>query len=146
MSEPTTPALPVPREAGRLVAVSGLDAQQLELARLLAIEGTREHTIRRALQLTPSQWKQLKQDTDEGDLSPLALALEEGRAEGAGEIISFMKTKMKDDRDVRAAEWLAANIFQINKGDGNTEAPRVFIQINAALSPEEYARVINANK
>lgn len=124
------------------LSVAALDARQIELVRLLATEGTREHTIRRALELTPSQWKRLKEDMDDGELSPLALALEEGRAEGAGEIISFMKQKMKNEGSERAAEWLAANIFQINKGDGNSEAPRVLIQINAALTAEEYEKVI----
>lgn len=123
--------------------VSDLTKQQLSIARELAQEGNREHTIRRALGLTPAQWKRLKEDNDDGELSPLQLALEEGRAEGAGEVISFMKTKMKDEGDIRAAEWLAEKIFQINKGDGNSEAPRVLIQINAALSPDEYAKVIH---
>lgn len=133
---------------GTALALPSLNDKQLELVRMLAIEGNREHTIRRALELTQRQWKALKEDTEEGELSPLALTLEEGRAEGAGEIITFMKNKMKanDDGSVRAAEWLAANVYQINKGDGNTEAPRVLIQINAALSPEEYGRVINVQQ
>jgi hypothetical protein len=135
--------LPANKTGGAL-AVPVLDARQLELVRLLATEGTREHTIRRALELTPSQWKRLKEDSEDGDLSPLAL--EEGRAEGAGEIITFMKNKMKNEGSERAAEWLAANIFQINKGDGNGEAPRVLIQINAALTPDEYAKVIHVQQ
>jgi len=120
-----------------------LNPRQLDLVRMLATEGNREHTIRRVLDLTPAQWKRLREDSEDGELSPLALALEEGRAEGAGEVIAFMKSKMKDEGDIRAAEWLAANIFQINKGDGNSETPRVLIQINAALSAEEYGRIIN---
>lgn len=134
------------KPTGGALALPDLETRQLELVRMLATEGNREHTIRRALGLSPSQWKRLKEDTEDGELSPLALALEEGRADGAGEIVAFMKDKMKSERDIRAAEWLASNIFQINKGDGNGEAPRVLIQISAALSPEEYSRVINVNE
>ncbi|WP_127477529.1 hypothetical protein [Sulfurivermis fontis] len=129
---------------GGALALPDLEPRHLELVRMLAQEGNREHTIRRALGLTPAQWKRLKEDTEDGELSPLALALEEGRAEGAGEIVAFMKDKMKNEGDIRAAEWLADRIYKINKGDGNNEdAPRVLIQINAALSPEEYSRVIH---
>jgi len=135
------------KPTGGALALPDLEPRQLELVRMLATEGNREHTIRRALSLTPSQWKRLKEaDGEDGDLSPLQLALEEGRADGAGEIVAFMKDKMKNERDIRAAEWLATNIFQINKGDGNGEAPRVLIQISAALSPEEYSRVINVKE
>jgi hypothetical protein len=123
-----------------------LNKQQLNTARLLATEGSREHTIRRALGLSPKDWKTLKEDDEDGELSPLALALEEGRAEGAGDVIAFMKNKMKDEGDIRAAEWLADRVYKINKGDGNSdEAPRVLIQINAALSPEDYARMIHVS-
>jgi len=134
--------LTAPRAGGAL-ALPDLEPRQLDLVRDLAQEGCREHVIRRALGLSPGQWKRLKEDDEDGELSPLALALEEGRAEGAGEIIGFMKRKMMDEGSERAAEWLATNIFQINKGDGNTDQPRVLIQINAALSPEEYSRVIH---
>lgn len=131
------------KPAAVALVLPDLEPRQLDAVRMLAQEGCREHVIRRALELTPRQWKALKENDDDGELSRLALALEEGRAEGAGEVISFMKRKMMDEGSERAAEWLAANIFQINKGDGNTEAPRVLIQINAALSPEEYGRVVN---
>lgn len=120
-----------------------LTMQALDTVRMLAQEGCREHTIRRALGLTPSQWKSLKDDApDDDSLSPLSLALEEGRAEGAGDVIAFMKVRMKDGSE-RAAEFLADRVFQLNRGDGNAEVPRVSIFINAALSPAEYAQVIN---
>jgi len=118
-----------------------LTSQNLDAVRILAREGTREHTIRRVLGLTPKEWKALKADDDDGELSPLALALEEGRADGAGDVIAFMKTRMADGSE-RAAEFLADRVFQLNRGDGNAEAPRVAIIINAALSPAEYAQVI----
>lgn len=124
-----------------------LDERHLDVARELAQEGCREHTVRRALGLTPQHWRALKEDTEEGELSPLALALEEGRASGAGEIVSFFKDKMKNEGSERAAEWLADRIYKINKGDGNSDdAPRVLIQINAALSPEDYTKVINVHQ
>mgnify|MGYP001342200805 CR=1 FL=1 len=138
--------LTAPRAGGTL-ALPNLEPRQLDLVRDLAQEGCREHVIRRALGLSPGQWKRLKEDTEDGELSPLALALEEGRAEGAGEIVAFMKDKMKNEGDIRAAEWLADRIYKINKGDGNNEdAPRVLIQINAALSPEDYGRLINVER
>lgn len=118
-----------------------LTTQNLDAVRILAREGTREYTIRRVLGLTPKEWKALKADDDDGELSPLALALEEGRADGAGDVIAFMKTRMADGSE-RAAEFLADGVFQLNRGDGNAEAPRVAIIINAALSPAEYAQVV----
>lgn len=133
-------------QPGTALVVPDLEPRQLDAVRMLAQEGCREHVIRRTLELTPRQWKALKEDGDDGELSPLALALEEGRAEGAGEVVSFMKRKMVDEGDFKAAEWLASNIFKINKGDGNTEQPRVQIFINAALSPEEYSRVIHVQQ
>lgn len=118
---------------------------KLDAARLLAREGCREHTIRRALGLTVADWKALKADTEDGELSPLGLALEEGRAEGAGDVIAFMKQRMKDGSE-RAAEFLADRIYQLNKGDGNADVPRTTIVINAALSPAEYAQVIHVQQ
>lgn len=118
-----------------------LTTQNLDAVRILAREGIREHTIRRVLGLTPKEWKALKAGDDDGELSPLALALEEGRADGAGDVIAFMKTRMADGSE-RAAEFLADRVFQLNRGDGNAEAPRVAIIINAALSPAEYAQLV----
>lgn len=126
------------------VVLPVLTSAQLDIVRELAQEGNREHTIRRALRLSPTEWKKHKEAQETGEISPLALALEEGRAEGAGEIVAFMKNKMKLEGDIRAAEWLANRIYKINKGDGNSEdAPRVLIQINAALTPEDYGKVIH---
>ena len=126
-------------------ALPALPARSLDVVRELAAEGTREHVIRRCLGLSPREWKQLKEGTEDDELSPLALALEEGLAEGAGEIVSFMKERMRNGSET-AATWLADRIFKINKGDGNAEAaPRVLIQINAALSPEDYGRIINGD-
>lgn len=53
-----------------------------------------------------------------------------------------MRARMKEG-DTRAAEWLGDKLYKIGREDGPGEAPRVLIQINAALSPEEYARVIH---
>ncbi|MFA5493376.1 MAG: hypothetical protein WC247_01250 [Porticoccaceae bacterium] len=126
----------------RDLATNGLPAASLDIVRGLAAEGCREHAIRRTLGLSPSQWNALKKDDAEGELSPLALAMEEGRAEGAGEVIAVMRARMKEG-DTRAAEWLGDKLYKIGREDGPGEAPRVLIQINAALSPEEYARVIH---
>lgn len=128
-----------------LIPLPTLSAHNLDSVRLLAQEGSREHTIRRVLGLTPKEWKALKEDTDDGELSPLGLALEEGRAEGAGDVIAFMKQRMREGSE-RAAEFLADRIFQLNKGDGNSDVPRTTIVINAALSPADYARVIDVQQ
>lgn len=122
-----------------------LPVPRLDAARLLAHEGCRDHTIRRALGLTPSQWKQLKDDTEDGELSPLMLALEEGRAEGAGEIVTFMRLKMQDEGNMRAAEWLAEHIYKVSKPSDDDNAPRVLIQIYAPLSVEDYQKVIDVD-
>ncbi len=146
-SERDQPLTPAGRPSTTaLTAVPDLAPRQLDAVRILAQEGTREHTVRRVLGLTPAQWKALKKDADDGELSPLALALEEGRAEGAGEVIAFMKQKMLKEGDTRAAEWLADKVFKIGRGDGDAETPRVLIQINAALSPEEYSKVIHVQQ
>ncbi|WP_174754973.1 hypothetical protein [Arenimonas daejeonensis] len=127
------------------MSAADLTEQALASVRLLAQEGCREHTIRRALGLTVAQWKALKTEAEDGELSPLALALEEGRAEGAGDVIAFMKVRMKEGSE-RAAEFLADRVFQLNRGDGNVEVPRVSIFINAALTPDDYARVIDIQR
>ena len=127
------------------MSTADLTEQALASVRLLAQEGCREHTIRRALGLTVAQWKALKTEAEDGELSPLALALEEGRAEGAGDVIAFMKVRMKEGSE-RAAEFLADRVFQLNRGDGNAEVPRVSIFINAALTPDDYARVIDIQR
>jgi hypothetical protein len=127
------------------MSAAGLTEEALNAVRLLAQEGCREHTIRRAVGLTVAQWKALKAEAEDGELSPLALALEEGRAEGAGDVIAFMKVRMQEGSE-RAAEFLADRVFQLNRGDGNAEVPRVSIFINAALTPDDYARVIDMQR
>lgn len=119
----------------------GLPPDRLDLVRELAAEGVREHALRRTLGLSPMQWNALKKETPEGEPSPLSLAIEEGRAEGAGEVIAVMRARMKEG-DVRAAEWLGDKLYKIGREDGPADGARVSIVINAALSPEEYGRVI----
>ena len=124
-----------------VVPLPTLSAPQLEAVRLLATEGTREHTIRRTLGLSPAAWKSLRSDLPDGDLSPLGLALEEGRAAAIDDLVAFFKGKMREG-DVRAAEWIGDKLYKIGKEDGNGEQPRVLIQINAAMSPDDYRRMI----
>jgi hypothetical protein len=140
---PTTKSLT--KSTSTAPALPTLTAQHLEVVRALATEGTREHTIRRALGLAPSDWKALKDDTGDEDLSPLGLALEEGRAAGIDDLVAFFKLKMREG-DVRAAEWIGDRLYKIGKEDGNADQPRVLIQINAALSPEEYSRLIQVQQ
>lgn len=129
--------------ATHMTTTPALPARSIDVARELASEGVREATIRRALGLTPAQWKAAREDTADGDLSPLSLALAEGQAAGADQIIAFMKNKMVTENSERAAEWLADKVFGLAKpNDGADSAPRVNIILNHALAPAEYARVI----
>lgn len=128
-----------------LATLPVLTPDQLDAVRALATEGTREHTIRRALRIEPKAWAKLKEDATDGELSPLALALEEGRAAGIDDLVAFFKLKMREG-DVRAAEWLGDKLYKVGKEDGNADQPRVLIQINAALSPEDYRRMIEVQQ
>ncbi len=128
-----------------LTVPAPLSLQQLNAVRTLATEGVREHTMRRALGLTPSQWKALKQDASDGELSPLGLALEEGRAAGIDDLVAFFKARMREG-DIRAAEWIGDRLYKVGREDGNGEQPRVQININAALSPEDYRRLIQVQQ
>lgn len=133
--------------ATHMTPAPGLDPRALDVARELASEGVREATIRRALSLTPAQWKAAREDTADGDLSPLSIALAEGQAAGADQIIAFMKNKMVTENSERAAEWLAEKVFGLSKpNDGADTAPRVNIILNHALAPAEYARVIQVQQ
>ncbi|MBL8308016.1 MAG: hypothetical protein JNM33_15095 [Rubrivivax sp.] len=125
-------------------AVPPLTDQQLEVVRALATEGTTLPTIRRALGLHPKAWATLMQDAPDGSLSPLNLALQDGRAAGVDSLVSFFKSRMRDG-DVRAAEWLGDRVFRVGKEDGAAEQPRVSIVINAAMSPDEYRRMIEVS-
>lgn len=129
--------------AADLATLPTLSAEQLDGVRSLAREGVREMTARRALGFTPQQWKALRADLPDGELSPLSLALAEGLAEGQADIIAFMKRRMTQEDSETAATWLAANVFKLGKTDGDDNtAPRVSIVINAAMTPDEYRRMI----
>jgi hypothetical protein len=125
-----------------LATLPSLNVAQLDAVRSLAREGVREMTARRVLGMTPAQWKGLRADLPDGELSPLSLALAEGLAEGQADVISFMKRRMTQDNSETAATWLAASVFKLGKQEGEDTAPRVSIVINAAMSPEEYRRMI----
>ncbi len=125
-----------------LATLPTLNTAQLDAIRSLAREGVREMTARRALGLTPQQWKALRADMPDGELSLLSLALAEGLAEGQADVIAFMKRRMTQDNSETAATWLASAVFKLGKQGGDDIAPRVSIIINAAMSPEEYRRMI----
>lgn len=131
-----------PKARAGVTALPTLNADQLDGVRALAREGVREMTARRALGLTPAQWKALRADLPDGELSPLSLALAEGLAEGQADVIAFMKRRMVSENSESAATWLASNVFKLGKPDGEDTAPRVAIVINAAMTPEDYRRMI----
>lgn len=138
---------PGPKSAADLAVVPVLSGDQLGVVRTLAKEGVREMSLRRVLGLTPAQWKALRADLADGDLSPLSLALAEGLAEGQTDIINFMKRRMTDENDFQAASWLADRVFKLGRQESEDGiAPRVSIVINAAMTPEEYARMIEVTR
>ena len=102
----------------------------------------REMSMRRVMGLTPREWKALRADLPDGELSPLSLAIAEGQAEGQADIISFMKRRMTNENSEAAATWLADRVFKMGKQDGDDNGPRVAIIINAAMTPEEYRRLV----
>lgn len=139
--------LPSLNPAGRpkrsdLAELPAVTRQQLDACRVLAQEGVREASMRRVLGLTPQQWKALRSDLPDGELSPLSRAIEEGLAEGQADIISFMKRRMTQDNSETAATWLADRVFKLGRQESDDNTPRVAIVINAAMSPEEYRRMI----
>jgi hypothetical protein len=148
-SSRATPAAlnPVGRPKSADVAtLPALRTEQLDAVRALAQEGVREVTMRRALGLTVPQWKALRADHPDGDPSPLSLALAEGIAAGQADIIGFMKRRMVNDNSETAAMWLAERVFKLGKTEGDEAAPRVSIVINAAMSPTDYARMIEVTQ
>lgn len=134
-----------PRKA-EVATLPDLSAEQLDAVRSLAREGVRELTARRVLGLTPQQWKAMRADQPDGELSPLALAWAEGVAEGQADIIAFMKRRMTADNSETAATWLAERVFKLGRQDTEEGAPRVSIVINAAMSTADYARMIEVTQ
>lgn len=134
-----------PRKA-EVATLPTLTAEQLDAVRSLAREGVRELTARRVLGLTPQQWKAMRADQPDGELSPLALAWAEGIAEGQADIIAFMKRRMTSADSETAATWLAERVFKLGRQDNDEGAPRVSIVINAAMSPADYARMIEVTQ
>lgn len=126
--------------------MSNLPATKLASAQLLAREGNRDIVIRKTLGYTPTEWKRLK----EADDSSLAEALAIGKAEGAAEIVGFMKRMMTERDSMRAAEWLGERIYDLrppsNSGNPDDIVPRVIINLGVERSAtiEEYraARII----
>jgi hypothetical protein len=135
-----------PKPRTDVATPAALTAEQIDAVRLLAREGVREMSMRRVLGLTPVQWKALRADQADGELSPLSLALAEGIAEGQADVIAFMKRRMTQENDFQAASWLADRVFKLAREEGNDAAPRVSIVINAAMTPEDYARMVEVRQ
>lgn len=124
-----------------LPASIDLTKDQLGQARKMAAAGCKEPLIRSALGGIPStRWRALKAPTDDGDPSPLALALETGHADLAHEVVSFMIGRMRDG-DVSAARWLGERVCRFEDPDKKDDAPRVMVVVNAAMSEVEYREV-----
>src|SRR5690348_16531657 len=87
-----------------------LTNEQLTTVRLLSREGNREVVIRQVLGVSAREWRELKADEE----SALADALELGRAEGAGLVITFMRGRMEDG-SMEAAKWLGEHVYKITK-------------------------------
>jgi hypothetical protein len=118
-----------------------LDEADLTTARRLAREGCREGLIRQTLGLSVKDWRALKQQDD----SPLLAALDVGLAEGAAEIIAFMREQMREG-STEAAKWLGERVYKLHAPRPDADAndvPRVIVNIGTPMSPEEYRRVID---
>lgn len=127
-----------PKPRSEVAAPNTLTTEQLDAVRLLAREGVREMSMRRVLGLTPAQWKTLRADLADGELSPLSLALAEGIADGQADVIAFMKRRMNQENDFQAAAWLADRVFRINKAESNDDSvPKVQIILNAPVATVE---------
>ncbi|MFH2050923.1 MAG: hypothetical protein ABIK96_00465 [bacterium] len=123
--------------------VKGLTEKQLDTVRKLTAHGCKEPLIRATLGDVPmSTWRTLKAPTDDGDPSPLTLALETGHADLAHEVVAFMIGKMRDG-DVSAARWLGERVCRFEDPDKRDDAPRVLVVVNAPLSEGEYHKVVN---
>jgi hypothetical protein len=115
-----------------------LTPDQLAKVRLLAREGNREIVIRAVLGLSAKAWRELKAQED----SPLVEALDLGRADGAGLIISFMREKLADG-NIGAAQWLADRVYGMNvppPADSGKTTTHVLI-LPAPMSEAEWARI-----
>jgi hypothetical protein len=125
-----TPAAPSP---------TPLSEKQLATVRLLAQEGNREIVMRQVLGISARAWRELKAVED----SPLMEALEAGRAEGAGLVITFMRERMSKNNSMEAAKWLGEHVYGITKpaaGEGVGRTTHVLV-LPAPMSDEEWARV-----
>lgn len=129
-------------------ATRELTPEALDVVRDLSAQGVFPHSIRRALGLTPSQWKVLMKAPpgSEDGISPLALAMREGRAEGAGETVALIRAAARGG-DLKAAMWLGEKVYKIGS-DANHVAqdtgPRLTVVIPAPMSVDEYAKVLEA--
>lgn len=123
-------------------AGGSLPQDRLDVVRDLAAEGVRPILLRRALGLSAPLWNRLMKADDEGNPSPLAEAIEAGIAQGASEVVAVMRANMRAG-DTRAAAWLGERVYKIGADEGPTDAPRVAIFINAALTPEEYSKLVS---
>lgn len=125
-----------------LEAGGTLPQDRLDIVRELSAEGVRPVLLRRVLGLSPALFNRLMKPDEEGNPSPLAEAIEAGIAQGASEVVSVMRTNMRNG-DTRAAAWLGEKVYKIGSEDGPKEGPRIQIVLNAALTPDEYNRVIH---
>jgi hypothetical protein len=118
-----------------------LTPKQLETVRSLAREGNREVVIRTVLGVSHKDWRRLK----EGDDSPLVEALEAGRAEGAGGVISFMREQMGKG-SMQAAMWLGEHVYRVTKPGPDEVAPRVavnLVMVPAPMTNDEFRQLVD---
>lgn len=130
--------------AKNLPAAPELTEDQLEIVRKMAAAGCRPELIRQALApgrggLPPKAWRALRTPSKTGEPSPLALALEAGKADLAHEVVSFFLAKMREG-DANAARWLGERVCKF-KDEEADRTPKLAIIINAPMSPAEFMEV-----
>lgn len=130
--------------ASNLPAVPELTDDQLALVRRMSAQGCKPELIRQALvagkgALPPSAWAKLRAPLSTGDPSPLAIALEAGKADLAHEVVSFFLGKMREGSS-DAARWLGDRVCKFKDEDAD-RAPKIMIQINAPMTEAEYREV-----
>jgi hypothetical protein len=120
-----------------------LTPEQLATVRLLAREGNREIVMRQVLGLAAREWRELKADPESG----LGDALELGRAEGAGLVITFMRARMEEG-SMEAAKWLGEHVYKITKPapeDASVSRTTNILMLPAPMSEAEFRSIIDGS-
>jgi hypothetical protein len=118
---------------------NSLPANYLDTARRMAADGARPQTIRHHLGITQYKWTELMRAPAPGEKSDLALAIADGEAAIVTECLGLLVQKMREGNLGAAKELLNRLGPKEQKDSANVG---VFIQLNKAMTPEEYAEAL----